>query len=76
MAVGSTKASNAQPRSARWRDDGLAFVHAPRPGELVSLHWDFVCDVLSPARAHALQRSNLRPLAAVNRPAAARAALA
>ena len=64
------------PRTARWQDDGLAFVPRPRPGDHVSLHWDFVCDVLSPAGARALERSNLRALAAVNRPRAAHAALA
>ena len=33
----------------RWRADGLSLV-APRPGDWVSLHWDFVCDRLSRAR--------------------------
>jgi Family of unknown function (DUF6390) len=64
------------PRQARWRADGLAFVGPPEPGGLVSLHWGFVCDVLTPAAAHALDRANRRALAAVNRPAAAQAALA
>jgi hypothetical protein len=62
-------------RRARWRADGLAFVSAPEPGRLVSLHWDFVCDALTPAAARALDSANRRALAAVNRPAAARAAL-
>ena len=62
-------------RTARWRDDGLAFVGAPTPGLLVSLHWDFVCDVLAPAAWRALDRATRRTLAAVNRPAVARAAL-
>jgi hypothetical protein len=66
----------AEPRTARWRDDGLAFVDPPAPGDHVSLHWDFVCDVLRPAAARALERANLRALAAVNRPRAAEAALA
>lgn len=66
----------SQERTVRWRDDGRAFVERPLPGQLVSLHWDFVCDVLSPRAARALDRANRRALAAVNRPAAARAALA
>jgi Family of unknown function (DUF6390) len=53
------------PRVVRWRDDGRAFVPALRPGDLVSLHWDFVCDELSPAAAAALERANRRALAAV-----------
>ena len=65
-----------QPRSVRWRDDGLAFVRPPQPGDLVSLHWDFVCDLLTPAGARALEQANRSALAAVNRPAAVHGALA
>ncbi len=54
-----------ETRPARWRDDGLAFVR-PAPGDHVSLHWDFVCDVLTPAGARVLERANRRALAAVN----------
>jgi hypothetical protein len=54
-------------RAARWSDDGLAFLPAPAPGDLVSLHWDFVCDVLTPAGAQALDRATRSALAAVNR---------
>jgi hypothetical protein len=60
----------------RWQEDGLAFVGPLRPGNLVSLHWDFVCDVLSPAAARALERATAGALQAVNRPAMARAAFA
>jgi hypothetical protein len=62
-------------RSVRWREDGLAFVDALRPGALVSLHWDFVCDVLTPSAWWTLERVTRRALASVNRPEAARAAL-
>jgi uncharacterized protein DUF6390 len=58
-------------RTARWSDDGLAFIGAPVPGDLVSLHWDFVCDLLSPLAARALARATRRALAAVNRTAPA-----
>jgi Family of unknown function (DUF6390) len=64
------------PRRVRWRDDGLAFVDPPEPGEIVSLHWDFVCDVLTPTAACALQRATRRALAAADRGGAAQAALA
>ena len=63
-------------RRVRWQEDGLAFVAAPRPGDDVSLHWDFVCDVLSPAGARALHSATSRALSAVNRAPAARLAFA
>ena len=53
-------------RRVRWREGGLAFVPRPRPGDRVSLHWDFVCDVLSPAAAHRLEQVTRRALASVN----------
>jgi Family of unknown function (DUF6390) len=53
-------------RSARWSDGGLAFVAAPAPGDHVSLHWDFVCDVLSPAAVRALDRATRLALSSVN----------
>lgn len=63
-------------RMVRWQEDGLGFVPKPSPGDRVSLHWDFVCDVLSPSAARALVRATGRALAAVNRPAAAPALFA
>jgi Family of unknown function (DUF6390) len=64
-----------QTRTVRWRDDGLALVSSPSPGELVSLHWDFVCDRLRPTAAAALERATARALAAVNRSASTAHAL-
>jgi hypothetical protein len=63
-------------RTVRWRDSGLAFVVRPQPGDHVSLHWDFVCDVLSPQAARALGKATRRGLCAVNHSAVAKAALA
>ena len=57
------------PRDVRWRDDGLAFVAAPQPGDWVSLHWDFVCDRLTRSPAARLAFETRRTLAAVNRAA-------
>jgi uncharacterized protein DUF6390 len=53
-------------RVARWADGGLALVSPPNPGDWVSLHWDFVCDVLTPNAARRLERVTGRILAAVN----------
>jgi hypothetical protein len=53
-------------RTARFGEDGLAFV-SPRPGDWVSLHWNFVCDRLSVDQATTLYHANERSLAAVNR---------
>ena len=53
-------------RRTRWSDGGLAFVGPPDPGDHVSLHWDFVCDVLTPAAAGALGLATRRALRAVN----------
>ena len=63
-------------RRVRWRDGGRAFVARPRPGDLVSLHWDFVCDALSPRAAARLLRATSQSLAVVNATSAVGAALA
>jgi hypothetical protein len=52
-------------RRVRWRDGGRAFAR-PLPGGLVSLHWDFVCDVLTAEAAGRLAGVTRRVLAAVN----------
>jgi hypothetical protein len=59
-----------EPRQVRWRESGRAFAR-PQPGELVSLHWDFVCDVLTAEAAARLAGVTRRVLAAVNADAAA-----
>jgi hypothetical protein len=38
----------------------------PAVGELVALHWDRFCEVLTPEQAADLERSTLRELAATN----------
>jgi Family of unknown function (DUF6390) len=62
-------------RDVHWGDDGRAFV-APQPGDWVSLHWDFICDRLSPAAAAGLDRITRRGLRAVNTSASSAAAFA
>jgi hypothetical protein len=62
---GRLRLGEPEPRRVRWSDGGRAFVR-PRPGELVSLHWDFVCDALTAAAAARLAGVTRRVLAAVN----------
>jgi hypothetical protein len=62
---GRLRLGESEPRQVRWRDGGRAFAR-PQPGELVSLHWDFVCDVLTPGAAAGLAGVTRRVLAAVN----------
>jgi hypothetical protein len=38
-----------------------------REGDLVALHWDWVCDVIAPGQAEALRRSTVQHLEAANR---------
>jgi hypothetical protein len=57
-------------REVRWRADGLAFADELRRGDWVSLHWDFVCERLTRARAGRLLHATGRALDAVNHRAA------
>jgi hypothetical protein len=61
LGVGS-----AAPELARVKADGRGLVPDLRPGDLVSLHWDWVCDRLSPADVGALDRYTLRHLTLAN----------
>ena len=71
FAQGELRLGEPERRQARWRDGGLAFIAVPIPGDHVSLHWDFVCDVLTPREARTLAYVTQRALSAVNRPASA-----
>ena len=53
--------------SFRWLKDGMAFVREPRPGEQVSLHWDWVCDRISDTEVDELADRTRRQLASTNR---------
>jgi len=46
--------------------DGVGFVPGLAPGDVVSLHWDWVCDRLSPEDLHYLRTCTRRNLTAVN----------
>ena len=56
----------ARQERARWSAGGHALAHNLRPGQQVSLHWDWVCDVLTPAARRALGHYTAGQLAATN----------
>ena len=62
---GKLRLGKPEPRRVRWSDGGRAFVR-PQAGQLVSLHWDFVCDVLTNGAAGRLAAVVRRVLDAVN----------
>ena len=62
---GRLRLGEPEARRVRWRDGGRAFAR-PQMRELVSLHWDFVCDVLTPMSAARLAAVTQRVLTAVN----------
>ena len=62
---GRLRLGDPAARRVRWQADGRAFVR-PQPGDLVSLHWDFVCDVLTTDAAARLTTVTRRVLSAVN----------
>jgi hypothetical protein len=58
----------AEPRVERihgWRD-GAGFVDDVAVGDCVSIHWDWACEKLTPARLAALQRWTVRELTIAN----------
>ncbi len=57
---------DAVPERVRWRKNGASLAPAPRPGETVSAHWDWLCDTLSDAECAALADATRRTLELVN----------
>lgn len=46
--------------------DGRGFADGAQPGDMVSIHWDWVCEVLTPAALARLQRNTQRAMAQAN----------
>ena len=46
--------------------DGLGYLNSLQPGDWVSLHWDWVCDRLSPRQLTMLRGYTLRQLEITN----------
>lgn len=54
------------PASFDTASDGYGFVDDLRPGDVVSLHWNWVCERLTPRAAAALRHATTRQLDVVN----------
>ncbi|MFD3523211.1 DUF6390 family protein [Streptomyces sp. NPDC058653] len=52
----------AREESVRWSTGGRSLIAGPAPGDLVALHWDWVCDVLTEAQAARLESIEARRL--------------
>lgn len=50
---------------ARWAVDGRTLLSPPAPGATVALHWDWVCDTLTPAQAERIEWHETRQRSAV-----------
>ncbi|HKV21474.1 MAG TPA: DUF6390 family protein [Mycobacterium sp.] len=51
---------------ARWRKGDAATTAAPRPGDIVTAHWDWVCDVITDTECAALAEATRRTVDLVN----------
>ena len=52
--------------TVRWSADGLSLAATPQPGGVVSMHWDWICEGLTPDRADALADSTAHALDMAN----------
>ncbi|HEX6580908.1 MAG TPA: DUF6390 family protein [Actinomycetota bacterium] len=60
------RVGSADPELATVKTDGRGFLPDLRPGDLVSLHWDWVCDLLSAREARSLDGYTARHLSLAN----------
>lgn len=66
LAGGKLTLSEARPTRVLRQLDGRGFAEDVRPGDNVSVHWNWACDVLSASALARLMRSNARALALAN----------
>jgi hypothetical protein len=66
LAEGKLVLGEPRPQSVRRWLDGTGFVSDVEAGDVVSLHWDWACEVLSSARLRALQRRTVLQLGLAN----------
>jgi hypothetical protein len=55
-----------RPESVRWSAAGMSLHSEPRVGDVVSMHWDWVCERLPPDKAAALAATAARSLQVAN----------
>ncbi len=55
-----------QERRVRYRVGGRGYLSGLQPGQMVSMHWDWACDLLTPQQAARLERETRRHLALAN----------
>jgi hypothetical protein len=69
LAMTDGRLALAEPRAERVRGwlDGTGFLNGVAPGDVVSLHWDWACDVLDERRLAALQNWTQREIGIANR---------
>lgn len=63
---GKLALSEPQPRRVLRQIDGRGFAEDVQPGDYVSVHWNWACDVLTPGALARLMRSNARAMALAN----------
>ena len=56
---------DAVPETVRWSVEGQSLIDAPHVGALVALHWDWVCEVVSPSDALRIEHLDRRARASV-----------
>ena len=44
----------------RWSAGGRALIDGPSPGDLVALHWDWVCEVITEEQAQRIEELEAR----------------
>ncbi|MGI8701424.1 MAG: DUF6390 family protein [Nocardioidaceae bacterium] len=62
LGVGST----TEPLSVRWSHEGKSLLYGVEVGDLVAVHWDWVCDILSADQAAAAEHYERRQLGITN----------
>ncbi|HZW02124.1 MAG TPA: DUF6390 family protein [Candidatus Deferrimicrobium sp.] len=66
LTEGKLVLGEARSQTVRRWLDGTGFVSDVEVGDVVSLHWDWACEVLSPTRLDALQRRTAHQLGLAN----------
>ena len=68
----TVRLGSSRVESARWAADGRSLLREVRAGQWVSLHWGWVCDVLTGRQLRALRTYTARQLTLTNRSASRR----